>query len=118
MWKLKFLAICLIAMLVLASGCAVTKFNPATGEIERSRILTESDIQGFLAEFDPATGQWHVEWESATSEISDTLTALVQLGITIGKQMAALEAGLVALEPSAEPEDPFVARMKSTGVIQ
>lgn len=76
--------IIVICLLILVSGCAVTKYNPKTGEVERSRLFADSDIQGFLAETPDGT---HVEFESARSDTSETVKALIQFGIELGKAM-------------------------------
>ena len=67
-------------------GCSVTSYNPATGEIQRIRVFDDSNIQDFLAELPDGT---HVEWKSAKSSTSETLRALIEFGIEIGKQMGA-----------------------------
>ena len=92
---MKMVLISLLGLVLLAAGCSTTRFNPKTGQITRTRFLTDSDIQGFLAENDPATGQWHVEWESSRSEVAETMKALVQYGVELGRKLAVLEAGLV-----------------------
>ena len=99
MSKFWMMIICMVAALVLLPSCAITEYNPKTGMVKRTRVLTDSDIQGFLAEIDP-NGTVHVEWESARSEIADTLKALVQYGIEIGKQLAVLQA---AQQPGVTP---------------
>jgi len=83
-------ALLTICLLVMVSGCSITKYNPSTGEIERSRFMTDSDIQGFLAELPDGS---HVEWESATSDVSDSVKAMIEIYI------AGLKAGAAGVTP-------------------
>lgn len=98
MCKVRFLLFCLLVAAAISAGCAVTEYNPRTGMARRVRVMTESDVQGFLAETPDGT---HVEWESARSKVSDMLKALVQFGIELGKQMAAYS--MYSAGPPAPP---------------
>lgn len=80
-----------ICLMMLVSGCAVTKYNPKTGEVERARFLTDSDIQGFLAETQDGT---HIEFESASSDTSESIKALAEIVYKAG-----VAAGRAGVEP-------------------
>lgn len=88
MKKIQWIA---VICLVLLAGCSITRYNPTTGEVERSRFLTDSDIQGFLAETPEGT---HIEFESASSETSESIKVLAEMIYKAG-----LKAGAAGVVP-------------------